>query len=61
MEIVRECIGAKTGKSEREKLTLYINAYMWNPKTEMWYRCNYVQSINRDTDVQNKYMDTQWV
>ena len=32
MEVVSECIGAKTGKSEREKLTLYINAYMWNPK-----------------------------
>ena len=43
-------------KSEREKQILYNNAYMWN--LEKWYRCSYLQSRNRDTDVENKCMDT---
>ena len=30
---------------------------MWN--LEKWYRSTYVQSRNRDTDVENKHMDTK--
>ena len=59
MEVVSECIGAKTGKSEREKLTLYINAYMWNPKKKKNVVQMYLCARHRDTDVQTKYMDTQ--
>ena len=44
-------------KSEREKQILYINAYMWN--LEKWYRWTYLQSRNRDTDIENKHMDTK--
>ena len=39
-------------KPEREKQILYINAYMWN--LEKWYRWSYLQSRNRDTDVEKK-------
>ena len=35
---------------------MYINTYMWN--IEKWYRRTYLQSRNRDTDVENKCMDT---
>jgi len=51
----RDCHRELT-KSEREKLILYINAYMWN--SEKWYRWIYLQSRNRVTDVENKLMDT---
>ena len=44
-------------KLEREKQVSYINAYMWN--LEKWYRWTYWQSRNRDTDVENKHMDTK--
>ena len=44
-------------KSEREKQITYINAYMWN--LEKWYRWTYLQSRNRDTDIENKRMDTK--
>ena len=27
---------------------------------EKWYRCTYLQSRNRDTDVEKKSMDTEW-
>ena len=30
---------------------------MWN--IEKWYRWSYLQSRNRDTDVENKRMDTK--
>ena len=30
---------------------------MWN--LEKWYRRSYLQSRNRDTDVENKYIDTK--
>ena len=43
-------------KSEREKQILYINTYMWN--LEKWYRWTYLQSRNRDTDVESNCMDT---
>ena len=35
----------------------YINAYMWN--LEKWYRWTGLQGRNRDTDVENKRMDTK--
>ena len=44
-------------KSEREKQILYISTCMWN--LEKWYRCSYLQNRNRDTDVENKLMDTE--
>ena len=43
-------------KSNTEKQIPYINAYMWD--LEKWYRGTYVQSRNRDTDVENKHTDT---
>ena len=44
-------------RSETEKQILYINEYMWN--LEKWHVWTYLQSRNRDTDVENKYMDTK--
>ena len=41
-------------KAEREK-QIYINTYMQN--LEEWYRWSYLQSRNRDTDVENKCMN----
>ena len=35
----------------------YINAYIWN--LEKWYRKSYLENRNRDTDVENKHMDTK--
>ena len=52
----RDC-HTEWSKSEREKQILYINTYMWN--LEKWYRWSYLQSRNRDTDVENKCMDTK--
>ena len=43
-------------KSKREKQTLYINSYAWN--IERWYRWACLQARNRDTDIENKYVDT---
>ena len=44
--------------SEGEKqIYLCINAYMWN--LEKWYRRSCLQRRNRDTDVENKYMNTK--
>ena len=45
------------GKLEREKRILYINAYMWN--LEKWYRWSYLQSRSRDTDIEDKHIDTK--
>ena len=44
-------------KSERDKQISYINAYMWN--LGKWYTWYYLQSKNRDTEVQNKHLDTR--
>ena len=44
-------------ESEREKQILYINAYMWH--IEKWYWWTYLQDRNRDTDIENKHMDTK--
>ena len=42
--------------SQKEK-NKYINPHMWN--LEKWYRQTYLQSRSRDTDVENKHMDTK--
>ena len=60
--ICRDVDGARDchkewSKSEREKQISYINVYMWN--LEKWYRWSYLQSRNRDTDVENKRMGTK--
>ena len=34
------------------------NTYMGN--LEKWYRCTYLQSRSRDTDIEKKSMDTEW-
>ena len=47
----------KSNKSEREKQVSYNITYMWN--LGKWYRWTYVQSGNRDTDTENKLMDTK--
>ena len=44
-------------KLEREKQISYNNVYMWN--LEKWYRWTDLQSRNRDTDIENKCMDTK--
>ena len=44
-------------KSEREKQIPYINAYKWN--IEKRYRWTYLQDLNWDTHIENKYMDTK--
>ena len=41
----------------KRKKILYITIYMWN--LEKWYRWNYLQSRNKHTDVENKYMNTK--
>ena len=51
----RDC---HTEWSQKDKNKLInINTYMWN--TEKWYRWSYLQSRNRDSDVENKSMDTK--
>ena len=52
----RDC-QTEWSKSEREKQISYINACMWN--LEKWYRWTGLQGRNRDTDVENKCMDTK--
>ena len=56
MDGPRDC-HTEWSKSEREKPISYINAYMWN--LEKWHRWTSLQGRNRDTDVQNKCMDTK--
>ena len=51
----RDC-HTEWSKSEKEKQISYINTYMWN--LEKGYR-SYLQSRNRDTDIENKHMDTK--
>ena len=52
----RDC-HTEWSKSEREEQISYIKAYMWN--LEKWYRWTGLQGRNRDTDVENKHMDTK--
>ena len=56
VDVSRDC-PTEWSKSEREKQISYINAYMWN--LEKWYRWTGLQGRNRDTDVENKLMDTK--
>ena len=50
-------LGVSTGwsKSEKEKQISHINVHVWN--LEKWCRLPYLQSRNRDTDIENKCMD----
>ena len=43
-------------KSERVKQILHYIAYMWT--LEKWHRRTYLHSRNKDTDVENRCMDT---
>ena len=43
-------------KWERKE-QIYINTYMWN--IEKLCRWTYLQSKNRNTNIENKYMDTK--
>ena len=43
--------------SQKEKNQYHILTQMWN--LEKWYRWTYVHSRNRDTDIENKHMDTE--
>ena len=52
----RDC-HTEWSKSEREKQISYNITYMWN--LEEWYRWTYLQSRYRETDVENKLMDTK--
>ena len=38
-------------------LISYINAYIWD--LEKWFRWSYLQSRNRDIDIEDKGMDTK--
>ena len=44
-------------KLEREKQISYINPHKWN--LEKRYRWTYLQDLNGDTHIENKYMDTK--
>ena len=50
-------ISGEGSKSEREKQISYSIAYVWN--LEKLYRWTYLQSRNRDTDLEYKCMDTE--
>ena len=52
----RDCHSERS-KSEREKQISYVNAYVWN--LEKRYRLTSLQGRNRDTNVENKRMDTK--
>ena len=41
----------------RKRKILCINTCVWN--LEKWCRCSYLQSRSRETDVENKCMDTK--
>ena len=56
MDGLRDC-DTEWNKLEREKQILYNITYMWN--LEKWYRWTYLQSRDRDTDIENKPMDTK--
>ena len=56
LDISRDC-HTEWSKSERAKQISYINTYIWN--LGKWYRWTGLQGRNRDTDVENKRMDTK--
>ena len=45
-------------KSEREKQTLYIKAYIWNLERQYQWSC--MQGSKGDTDVKNTDFQTLW-
>ena len=49
-------IQSEVSQKEKNKY-FYINTYMWN--LEKWFRWTSLQGRNRDTDVENKRMDTK--
>ena len=55
MEEPRVC-HTEWSKSEREKQILYMSIYTWS--LEKQYRWIYFQGRNRDTDVENRLVDT---
>ena len=46
----------KVSKSERERQTLCINAYVWN--LERWYWWTYLQESDGDANIENRFVDT---
>ena len=50
-------IQSEVSQKEKKQIS-YINAYMWN--LEKWYSRTSLQGRNRDTDIENKRMDTKW-
>ena len=50
----KSIIQSEVSQKEKNK---YINPHMWN--LEKWYRQTYLQSRSRDTDIENKHMDTK--
>lgn len=66
-EKAKGTVSAKTLRQELSQILAQaqsskspINAYMWNPEKK-WYRWINLQSRNRDTELENKYMDTKAV
>ena len=55
--ICRDVHGLLDTVIQSESQISYMNAYMEN--VGKWYRGTYLQSRNRDTDVENKCMDTK--
>ena len=47
---------AEWRKTERERLTLYINTYIWD--LERWNWWIYLQGSNGDADIENRLVDT---
>ena len=43
-------------KSEKEKQISYINTYVW--MLEMWYWWIYLQCSNKDSDIENRLVET---
>ena len=52
----RECHKSEVSQ-KRETQIFHIRSYKWD--LEKWYRWTYLQSRNRDTDAENKHMDTK--
>ena len=47
----------KVSQKEKKQIS-YINAHIWN--LEKWYWWTYLQSRNRDADVENGLVNTEW-
>ena len=58
--VIRTEVSQKEEKKNNQ--ISYVNAYIWNP--EKWHRWTYLQGRNRDTNTENKRMDSKgagWV